>query len=112
MESQIPEQSPVAYNLAVLDTRPDRSKTYDPPKPILDRLIVRRIEGDEETGFAIPKKYRQESGRGIVLAIGDGVELGKIWHEMSEFVKPGDIVKYGDYTSERLDKDDEETVVI
>jgi co-chaperonin GroES (HSP10) len=102
MESQIP----------VVDTRPDRSKSYDPPKPILDRLLVRRLAAEEQTGFAIPEKYRQHTNRGTVIAIGDGVMLGVDWVCMEDFVKPGDIVKYGEYTAERFGPDDDELYII
>ncbi len=102
MESQI----------SVVDTRPDRTKTYDPPKPTLDRLIVQRISQEEQTGFAIPEKYRQHSSRGEVLAIGDGIALGGQWFPMNQFVNVGDIVKYGEYCAERLGPDDENTFVI
>ncbi len=102
MESQI----------SVVDTRPDRTKTYDPPKPILDRLLVRRLATEEQTGFAIPEKYRQHTNRGVVIAIGDGVILGGDYCRMEDFVNPGDIVKYGEYTSERFGPDDDELYII
>jgi len=99
-------------NVTVVDNRPDRSKTYFPPSPILDRLIVRRLAVEEQTGFAIPDKYRQHTNRGEVIAIGNGVLLGLEFVDMAEFVSVGDIVKYGEYTAERLGPDDEETFII
>ena len=102
MESQI----------QVVDTRPDRSKEYHPPKPILDRLLVRKLQDGDTTGFVIPDKYRQQTRRGVVLAIGDGVILGGQFVDMKDFVNVGDIVFYGEYTAEILNKDDENTVII
>ena len=96
----------------VVDTRPDRSRTYDPPKPVLDRLLVRRLAAEEQTGFAIPEKYRQHTNRGEVVAVGDGIALGETWFPLSDFVKPGDIVKYGEYTAERYGPDDDELFII
>ena len=93
--------------VTVVDTRPDRSKTYDSPKPILDRLLVRKLEKGDDTGFVIPAKYREQTRRGLVLAIGDYVVLGKEKLPISDFVNVGDIVFYGEYTAEILDKDDE-----
>lgn len=110
MESQFTGLAPIPVE--VVDTRPDRSKTYDPPKPILDRLLVRRLAQEEQTGFAIPEKYRQHTNRGVVISVGDGIVCGTEYYPITMFLNPGDIVKYGEYTSERYGSDDDELYII
>ena len=86
---------------------------YTPFTPILDRILVMRVpldpnlevleDGsvrDKRTKFIIPAKYRQHSNTGVVLAIGNFVVMGGQRVELSEIVKPGDRVTFGDYNSE------------
>lgn len=108
----MPDPNNATGLLPVVDTRPDRSRTYDPPRPILDRLLVRRLAAEEQTGFAIPEKYRQHTNRGEVVALGDGIVLGQQWFPMEKFIQVGSIVKYGEYTAERYGPDDDELFVI
>src|ERR1039458_2083427 len=81
--------------------------------PILDRILVKRCaEGQDmkimedgsvlntKTGLVIAAKYRQHSNIGIVLATGQFVILGGQRVAMSEVVRVGDRVTYGDYNSE------------
>ena len=81
--------------------------------PILDRILVMRISDDPEeemledgstknrrTGLITASKYRQHSNVGIVLATGQHVVLSGLRLDMSEFVRVGDKITYGDYNSE------------
>jgi co-chaperonin GroES (HSP10) len=91
----------------VVDLRPDRSRTYHKPRPILDRILVRRIESQTETtNFAIPDKYREKSRLGEVIAVGDYVVLGGEKCPVSDFVRVGDRCIYGEYTAESYDSTD------
>lgn len=91
----------------IIDTRPDRTKTYQPAKPILDRILVRRIEAAAEVdGFAIADKYREKSRRGEVVAVGDYVVLGQQCHKITDFVDVGDQVIFGEYSAEAFDHTD------
>lgn len=87
-------------------------KQYGPVGTILDRVVVLRSADnnyevledgswkDKKTGFIVPAKYRQHSNTGIVLVTGQFVVTGGIRIPMSEVVRPGDRVTYGDYNSE------------
>jgi len=55
---------------------------------------------DKRTKFIVPAKYRQQSNTGIVLAVGSFVIMGGTRIELSEIVKPGDRVTWGDYNTE------------
>lgn len=94
-------------SVPVTDTRPDRTKVYQPFKTILDRILVRRLEAAAEAdGFVIADKYREKSRRGEVLAIGDWIVLGTQCHKVTDFVNVGDIVTYGEYAAEAFDHTD------
>ena len=88
-------------------------KKFSAFTPILDRILVKRCaEGPDmkimedgsvlntKTGLVIAAKYRQHSNIGIVLATGQFVILGGQRIAMSEVVRVGDRVTYGDYNSE------------
>lgn len=86
---------------------------YASTTPILDRILVMRVAPDKNleilddgsvrnktTGMVMPAKYRQHSNIAVVLATGDFVIVGGLRIPMSEVVRPGDRVTYGDYNSE------------
>lgn len=87
--------------------------TYGTARPILDRILVMRVSDDPDTeiledgstrnkksGLITAAKYRQHSNVGIVLAAGKLVVMGGQMIPMSELIRPGDKVVYGDYNSE------------
>jgi co-chaperonin GroES (HSP10) len=89
-------------------------KQYSPFRPILDRLLIKRISldknmevlsdgslRDKKTKFIIPAKYRQHNNTGIVLAAGDFVVMGGVKVPMSDIVRPGDVVIFGEYNAEK-----------
>jgi co-chaperonin GroES (HSP10) len=79
-----------------------------PFRPILDRILVKRIEAQAVVdGFSVPEKYRQSSNLGRVIALGDGIVLGQEWKPLTDFIREGDICLYGEYTAEALDLDGE-----
>ena len=95
-------------------------KNYTSATPILDRILVKRCaEGPDmkimedgsvlntKTGLVVAAKYRQHSNIGIVLAVGSFVILGGQRIPMSDVIRIGDRVTYGDYNSEVFHMDDE-----
>lgn len=93
---------------------------YDPIDTLMDRILVMVISDDPNielledgstrdlrTGLITASKYRQHSNVGIVLLSGQWVVMGGIKTPMSELLKPGDKVIYGDYGSEKLPMSDE-----
>lgn len=96
-------------------------KQYEPFKPILDRILIKRTAEDKNmemledgsmrdkrTGFIIPAKYRQHSNIGVVLAVGDFVVMGGVKTHLSDIVKPGYRVLFGEYNAEKLKIPDEQ----
>lgn len=99
--------------LPIIDSRPDRTKEYAPAKPILDRILVRRIAAAiPADGFIVPEKYRQHDHWGEVISVGDYVVMGQQCLKMSDFVQPGDRVRYSEYTAEQYAKDDDALWII
>ena len=84
-------------------------KQYEAFKPILDRVLIKRVAEDKNmelmedgsmrdkrTGFIIPAKYRQHSNVGVVLAVGDFVVIGGVKTNLSDIIKPGYRVLFGE----------------
>ena len=96
-------------------------KQYEPFKPILDRVLIKRVAEDKNmemledgsmrdkrTGFIIPAKYRQHSNVGVVLAVGDFVVMGGVKTNLLDIIKPGYRVLFGEYNAEKLKIPDEQ----
>jgi co-chaperonin GroES (HSP10) len=107
-DSQIPVANPVQQS-----EQKFTEKEYSSFRPIMDRILVKRVSTDKnmelqtdgslrdkKTGFIIPAKFRQHSNVGVVLAAGDFVVMGGVKTDLSEIVRPGDRITYGDYNSE------------
>lgn len=76
-------------------------------KPLGDRVLVKRLEGQEKTagGLFIPEAAKEKPQKGKVLAVGPGKcdETGK---RVTLQVKEGDQVYFGKYAgTEILDND-------
>ena len=96
-------------------------KQYGSFQPILDRVLIKRVAEDKNmeqledgsmrdkrTGFIIPAKYRQHSNVGVVLAVGDFVVMGGVKTRLSEIIKPGYRVLFGEYNCEKLKVPDDQ----
>lgn len=71
-------------------------------KPILDRVLIRLITDapDPEKSIIMPDQYQEPSRRAEVVAVGDVVVLGNLPYKVTDFVKPGQIVRVGEHTNE------------
>ena len=92
--------------------------TYGTFHPIMDRILIMRVLDDPDTelledgstrskrtGLVTTAKYRQHSNVGIVLATGQWVIVGGVKLPMSEFIKPGFKVCFGEYNAENFPMD-------
>jgi co-chaperonin GroES (HSP10) len=82
--------------------------SYAPFKPILDRVLLRLvreskppIEG-EIPDIRVSDKFRQQTNKGEVIAVGDIVVLSGQKFPITEFVNIGDHVLFGQYTAEEF----------
>lgn len=72
---------------------------YDSFTPILDRVLIRRVEDVQKSKLGVPDKYRQHTNKGEVIGVGELVKSN---------LKRGDLVLFGEYSAERFEKDGEE----
>ena len=81
-------------------------------KPILDRVLVRRIEQSSDATIVIPEAYRQSSKKCEVIAIGDFVVVGGQRIPLDELIHVGDIVLIGEYNAELVETDGEVLLLV
>lgn len=77
-------------------------------KPVLDRILLRKIEAPKEVnGIAIPETY-QESSKYEVVALGDFFVFGGMTFPLTDVLDVGDVVLVSQYNVERVEIEDEE----
>jgi chaperonin GroES len=82
-------------------------------RPLQDRVLIRRLEGEEKTagGIIIPDTAKEKPMEGEVVAAGPGTrsEDGKL-HPLD--VKAGDRVLFGKWSGTEVKIDGEELVIV
>ena len=82
-------------------------------KPLHDRVLVRRTEGEENTagGLIIPDSAKEKPAEGVIVACGDGAR--KDSGELIEMaVKDGDRVLFGKWSGTEVSVDGEELLMM
>jgi chaperonin GroES len=81
--------------------------------PLHDRVLVRRIEGEEKTagGLIIPDSAKEKPSEGEVIAVGDGArdEDGK---RVKMDVKKGDRILFGKWSGTEIKLDGEDLLIM
>lgn len=82
-------------------------------RPLHDRIIVKRLDGEEKTagGLYIPDTAKEKPQKGTVIAAGNGkkTEDGKT---VKMDVKVGDTVLFGKYAGTEIKVDGEELLMM
>ncbi len=82
-------------------------------RPLQDRIVVKRIEGESKTkgGIIIPDSAKEKPVQAKVIAVGNGKVLkdGKV---RPVDVKVGDTVLFGKYSGSEIKLDGEEHVIL
>jgi len=82
-------------------------------RPLHDRVVVRRIEGEERTkgGIIIPDTAKEKPQEGEVVAVGPGArdDNGKL---VALEVKAGDRVLFGKWSGSEVRIDGEELLIM
>ena len=82
-------------------------------KPILDRILVKRLEAQEtmRAGLIIPDTAKEKSMEGQAIAVGSGrvLENGKITPLQ---VKPGDRILIGKYSGTEIKLDGVDHLIV
>lgn len=82
-------------------------------KPLHDRVLVRRVEGDDKTkgGLIIPESAKEKPAEGEVIACGEGAR--KDSGELIEMgVKNGDRILFGKWSGTEVTIDGEELLIM
>lgn len=82
-------------------------------RPLQDRLVVKRVEGEEKTsgGIIIPDSAKERPLEGKVVAVGAGKRLDDGSLQKLE-VKAGDTVLFGKYSGTEIKVDGEEHLIL
>ncbi len=82
-------------------------------KPLGDRILVQRIEAEEEMrgGIVIPDTAKEKPQEGMVVAVGDGRVLDS-GDRVEMAVKAGDRVLFGKYGGSETTIDDVEYLIL
>ena len=82
-------------------------------RPLHDRVVIRRLEGDDKTkgGIIIPDTVKEKPQEGEVVAIGPGArdESGKL---VPLDLKVGDIVLFGKWSGSEIKIDGKELLIM
>ncbi|MAC77675.1 MAG: co-chaperone GroES [Rhodobacteraceae bacterium] len=82
-------------------------------KPLHDRVLVRRVEGDEKTkgGLIIPDSAKEKPAEGIIVACGEGArkDSGEL---IPMGVAEGDKVLFGKWSGTEVSIDGQELLIM
>ncbi len=82
-------------------------------KPLHDRVLVKRVEGDEKTkgGLIIPDSAKEKPAEGEVVACGEGSrkDSGEL---IAMSVKPGDRILFGKWSGTEVTIDGQELLIM
>jgi len=82
-------------------------------RPLHDRVVVRRIEGEEKTkgGIIIPDTAKEKPQEGEVIAVGPGArdESGKL---LPSDLRTGDRVLFGKWSGTEVKIDGEDLLIM
>ena len=82
-------------------------------RPLHDRILVKRLEGEQRSagGIIIPDTAKEKPIEGKVVAVGNGKVLEDGKHAKLS-VKEGDRVLYGKYSGSEVKLDGEEYLIM
>jgi chaperonin GroES len=82
-------------------------------RPLHDRVVIRRLEGEEKTkgGIIIPDAAKEKPQEGEVIAVGPGArdESGKL---VPLDLKVGDRVLFGKWSGNEVKIDDQDLLIM
>ena len=81
--------------------------------PLHDRVLVRRIEGDEKTkgGLIIPDSAKEKPSEGEVVAVGEGARKEN-GDRITPDVKAGDRILFGKWSGTEITVDGEDMLIM
>ncbi len=82
-------------------------------RPLADRILVKRLDGEEKTkgGIIIPDSAKEKPQEGEVVAVGNGKKHDD-GNVQEVDLKVGDRILYGKYSGTEINHDGEETHIL
>ncbi|NCT11661.1 MAG: co-chaperone GroES [Rhodobacterales bacterium] len=81
--------------------------------PLHDRVLVRRVQGEEKTkgGLIIPDNTKEKPAEGLVISVGPGArkDSGEL---IAPTVKAGDTILFGKWSGTEVTIDGEELLIM
>jgi chaperonin GroES len=82
-------------------------------KPLHDRVLVRRIEGEDKTkgGLIIPDTAKEKPAEGLIISVGEGArkDSGEL---ITPSVKAGDKILFGKWSGTEVKLDGEDLLIM
>jgi len=82
-------------------------------KPLHDRVVVKRVEGDDKTkgGLIIPDSAKEKPAEGEIIAVGEGArkDSGEL---IAPSVKKGDKILFGKWSGTEITLDGQELLIM
>ena len=82
-------------------------------QPLHDRVLVRRIEGEEKTkgGLIIPDSAKEKPAEGEIMAVGEGArrDSGEL---IAPAVRAGDRILFGKWSGSEVTLDGQEYLIM
>ena len=82
-------------------------------KPLHDRVLVRRIQGEEKTkgGLIIPDNAKEKPAEGEIIAVGEGArkDSGEL---IAPVVRAGDRILFGKWSGSEVTLDGQEYLIM
>lgn len=81
--------------------------------PLHDRVLVRRVEGDEKTagGLIIPESAKEKPAEGLVVSVGAGAK-DEDGERIAMDVSAGDKILFGKWSGTEVTVDGEELLIM
>ncbi|MEQ9037340.1 MAG: co-chaperone GroES [Silicimonas sp.] len=81
--------------------------------PLHDRVLVRRIEGDEKTsgGLIIPENAKEKPQEGEVISVGSGAR-DEDGDRIAMDIKAGDRILFGKWSGVEIKLDNEDLLIM
>ena len=82
-------------------------------RPLNDRILVKRVEGEEKTkgGIIIPDTAKEKPAEGKVIAVGKG-QIGPDGNRIPVDMKKNDRILFGKYGGQEIKVEGEEFLIM
>src|SRR5690606_5860758 len=104
---------PKTPGIAISHRKPRKRSLFQMLTPLHDRVLVRRIEGDDKTsgGLIVPENVKEKPQEGEVVAVGTGAR-DENGDRITMDVKAGDRILFGKWSGTEVKLDGEDLLIM